>query len=331
MKLTHAEDGQSEMVARSRTTIKTDRKPYRFLTFVTLFAVLFAGFFAIPASVGAASEQTIDDVNFRIGPGTNYDAMTVIPAGVQIEVLGDPENGFYPIRYGDATGYAAGQYLSIGGGSNDGGDVSNDGATGTAVVIDGALNLRSGASTSSSVITVMPGNAQVELTGETSNGFAGVTYNGTAGWAFAEFISQNAAPAPEPTDVPVTPAPQPTEVPVTPAPTDVPAQPTAVPDSGNVDGNGDGNGESGIVSIIYAAADRYGQSREDMLRVATCESNLDPSAVNSSSGASGLFQFMPSTFASTPYADQSIFDATASANAAGWMWSVGRRNEWECQ
>ncbi|MGI8404202.1 MAG: SH3 domain-containing protein [Thermomicrobiales bacterium] len=316
MNLTHTEDGQDgqgEMVARSRASKATDRRPYRLITFVTLFAVLFAGFFAIPATVGASSEHTIDDVNFRIGPGTNYDAMTVIPAGAQIEVLGDPQNGFYPIQYGDATGYASGDYLSIGGGgdsssgSDNGSGVSNDGATGTAFVIDGALNLRSGASSSSSVITVMPGDAQVELTGETSNGFLGVVYNGTSGWAFADYISQSAS------------APQPTEVPVTPAPTEAPVDP------------GNGNGETDIVSIIYAAADKYGQPREDMLRVAMCESNLDPGAVNPASGTSGLFQFMPSTFASTPFAGENIFDPYANANAAGWMWSVGRRNEWECQ
>ena len=315
MNLTHTEDGQGEKVARLRTSIATDRRPYRLVTFLTLFAVLFAGFFAIPATVGASSEHATDDVNFRTGPGTNYDAMTVIPAGAEVEVLGDPQNGFYPIRYGDATGYASGDYLSIGGsgdtgsGSDNGGGVSNDGATGTAFVIDGALNLRSGPGTSSAVITVMPGDAQVELTGETSNGFLGVVYNGTSGWAFADYISQSA------------PAPQPTEVPVTPAPTEAPVDP----------GTGNGNGETDIVSIIYAAADKYGQPREDMLRVAMCESNLDPNAVNPASGTSGLFQFMPSTFASTPYADQNIFDPYANANAAGWMWSVGRRNEWECQ
>ena len=48
-------------------------------------------------------------------------------------------------------------------------------------------------------------------------------------------------------------------------------------------------------------------------------------------GSYGLFQFVPSTWASTPYANEDIFDAYASANAAGWMWSVGRRNEWVCQ
>lgn len=87
----------------------------------------------------------------------------------------------------------------------------------------------------------------------------------------------------------------------------------------------------GIIGIIYAAADAYGQPREDMLRVAKCESVLNPNAVNASSGASGLFQFMPSTWETTPYADQDIFDPVANANAAAWMWDNGRRNEWTCQ
>jgi soluble lytic murein transglycosylase-like protein len=70
-----------------------------------------------------------------------------------------------------------------------------------------------------------------------------------------------------------------------------------------------------------------------MLRVARCESNLDPSVVNSSSGASGLFQFMPSTFATTPNGQrgEDIFDAYSSADATGWMWANGMRNHWECQ
>jgi LysM repeat protein len=90
------------------------------------------------------------------------------------------------------------------------------------------------------------------------------------------------------------------------------------------------NGYSGIESIIADAAYRYGQSPSAMMAVAWCESRYDPSAYNPLSAASGLFQFLPSTWASTPYAGYSPFNAYASANAAGWMWQQGRRGEWVC-
>ena len=69
----------------------------------------------------------------------------------------------------------------------------------------------------------------------------------------------------------------------------------------------------------------------DMLRVAKCESNLNPFNVTAPHFATGLFQFLPSTWATTPYAERDIFDPEVNAYAAAWMWSVGRRNEWACQ
>ena len=85
-----------------------------------------------------------------------------------------------------------------------------------------------------------------------------------------------------------------------------------------------------VVALITAAARRYGQSPAAMVAVARCESGLNPRAVNRVSGAAGLFQFMPRTWCTTPYARASVFDAAANANAAAWMWSVGRRHEWVC-
>ena len=46
------------------------------------------------------------------------------------------------------------------------------------------------------------------------------------------------------------------------------------------------------------------------------------------SGAIGAFQFMPSTFAGTPYAGLPITRIDVQAHAAAWMWSQGRRGEW---
>ncbi|MFM9105396.1 MAG: SH3 domain-containing protein [Chloroflexota bacterium] len=86
-----------------------------------------------------------------------------------------------------------------------------------------------------------------------------------------------------------------------------------------------------IIQIIYEAADYYGQSREDMLRVARCESDLTPTATDEVGGAYGLFQFKPFTWDDTPYAGYDIFDPRANAYAAAWMWSVGNRDAWVCQ
>jgi hypothetical protein len=89
--------------------------------------------------------------------------------------------------------------------------------------------------------------------------------------------------------------------------------------------------EAEIVRIIREAARAFGQPEEDMVRVARCESVLDPRAVNPQGPWFGLFQFHRATWASTPFAERDIFDPVANANAAAWMWREGRRNEWTCQ
>ena len=89
--------------------------------------------------------------------------------------------------------------------------------------------------------------------------------------------------------------------------------------------------EDDIVRIIREAARQFGQPEDDLLRVGRCESNLDPRAVNQAGPYFGLFQFLRSTWARTPFGDRDIFDPVANASAAAWMWQQGRRNEWACQ
>lgn len=428
---------------------------YRSVTFLTIVAMLFGGLMLMaPQASAQSTATTTDHLNLRTGPGTDTSIITVMPTGATVGIEGGADAGWYPVSYNGYSGYASGDFLSIGGGTA--GNVASDGATGTAWVIDGRLNLRSGASLGSSVILVMEDGAAVTLTGEYGNGFLGVVHNGTYGFAHGDYLSMSGASAPE------TPAPPPLSDNVTGSATvntdalnvrsgpgtnydvlgvmqhgaqisltgdsangfvgmtwngiqgwtfadylafgDAAPDPAPAPggNSGSVpvgdtvvgsgyvntdalnlrSGPGTGysvitvmysgagveimgdpqggfypiryNGTTGwasgdylgfgtpttpapgdagsdIIAIIHAAADQYGQPREDMVRVARCESLHDPNAVNPYSGASGLFQFMPGTWATTPFADQDIFDPVANANAAGWMWSVGRRNEWTCQ
>ncbi|MHB8613645.1 MAG: transglycosylase SLT domain-containing protein [Candidatus Dormibacteraceae bacterium] len=67
------------------------------------------------------------------------------------------------------------------------------------------------------------------------------------------------------------------------------------------------------------------------INVAYCESRYHPNSVNSSSGASGLFQFLLSTWGGTPWASQSPFDPVANAQAAAWLYSHYGPGRWQCQ
>ncbi len=89
--------------------------------------------------------------------------------------------------------------------------------------------------------------------------------------------------------------------------------------------------EEAILRYIRRAARKYGQSKRAMIRVARCESNLDPCALNRSGPYYGLYQYLKSTWKSTPYGDRNIYDPKAQALATGWMWKQGRKNEWACK
>jgi Transglycosylase SLT domain len=85
-----------------------------------------------------------------------------------------------------------------------------------------------------------------------------------------------------------------------------------------------------VVEALELAATVYGHG-DELWRKARCESGLDPSARNTSSAASGLLQFLPSTFRSTPYGRFDIYSPYANALAGGWMLANGRGNEWVCR
>jgi hypothetical protein len=66
------------------------------------------------------------------------------------------------------------------------------------------------------------------------------------------------------------------------------------------------------------------------LRVANCESHYNPLAVNSSSGATGLFQFMPRTW-NANFPGWNIWDPMTQARAALVFYNAGRQSAWTCK
>ena len=66
------------------------------------------------------------------------------------------------------------------------------------------------------------------------------------------------------------------------------------------------------------------------INIAYCESRYHPNSVNTDSGATGLFQFMASTWSGTPYASKSRLDPVANAFAAAWLYKTYGPGRWSC-
>jgi hypothetical protein len=194
-------------------------------------------------------------------------------------------------------GYYPVQFRGLAGWMATGAIATNSDESGTpgdpgTLIADAQIDLRAEADALSAVIDEVAVGAELEPTGVHANGFVQIAYEDLTGWALGESLRVIAGGGPR---------------------------------------DPDDYTEEELIEIIHDAADYYGQSRRAMLRVAQCESQLDPEAVNPETGDSGLFQFNPNTWLTTPYGEYDIFDPRASAYAAGWMWSVGRRGEWVCQ
>jgi len=326
------------------------------LILISGFAVTGLGH-AAPAS--ASSAMTTSDLNLRAGPSTGNHIKLVMPPGAEVTLLSNlGRSGFYKVSYGSETGYASADYLSIGGSSYVDAGWSNAGSSQTT----SALNLRSGPGLDYDIQLVMPYGAALTLTGASNGDFRGVIYNGTNGWASMQYLAQtgqfsdsglnggetafttsglNLRAGPSMSDRVIKVMPSGVEVTLTGEEQGgwssvmydgVDGWAASSYLSSTKPGTSSASTSSGgtITEIIYAAAAKYGQNGDAMFAVASCESGLNPNAVNSWSGASGLFQFLPGTWASTPYAGYSSFDPVANAEAAAWMWSVGRRGEWVC-
>lgn len=90
-----------------------------------------------------------------------------------------------------------------------------------------------------------------------------------------------------------------------------------------------------VTEWIHLAADLFDLPRDGMRRLAECESNLTPAVVNKTpiwngEHASGLYQFVPSTFRRTPMRSWSVLHGPANALAAAWLIHRDGTRQWHC-
>jgi hypothetical protein len=94
-----------------------------------------------------------------------------------------------------------------------------------------------------------------------------------------------------------------------------------------------------IEEIVRQAARSHGIDENYFVKIAKCESTLNPSSVNKSyyenGHPSGLFQhisgYWPKRAAMYGYPGASVFDATANANVTAAMFADDLQYLWECK
>jgi len=151
---------------------------------------------AVPSSAQAASSVMIAEngVNIRSGPGTNYPVVGIAQQGQTFPRVNDLNiNGFYPIFYNGQEAFVSADLVSLSG--------SAEASPASAVVIlDNAVNVRSGPGTNYTVIGVaVKGESFGLLASEAIDGYYKVSYYGAEGYVSALLVTitgQAAAAAP---------------------------------------------------------------------------------------------------------------------------------------
>ncbi len=141
-------------------------------------------------SSGKTGTITASALNVRSGPSTSYGKVTMVYKGQSVTIL-ESSNGWHKIKTQNGQiGWASGDYISTSGGSNNGGGSTETPSTGKGTVTASALNIRSGPSTSNSIVGKAYRGNTVDILSSSNGWYKVKLSNGQVGWASSDYISK---------------------------------------------------------------------------------------------------------------------------------------------
>ena len=220
---------------------------------------------AAPAQAAPTGTATATDyLNVRQGASVFTRIYGVLKPGESVPVTGGSSNGWTPVTYQGKAAYVSTQYIRTTAAAAPAPAPAPaapaEPAPAPAAPAPAApapapattpgfttapLNVRSGASLGSSVVTVLPNGTEVALTGERSNGFAQIVHRGALRWVHTDYLRVASSPAPAPAPTP----PAPVAEPVAPAPAPLPAVIATRYTTDAVNVRTDPNLSSGVASV----------------------------------------------------------------------------------
>ena len=126
---------------------------------------------------------TTANLNMRSSTSTSSSIIATIPKGTKIEIIEKTSSTWYKVKYNNKTGYVSSQYVTL---NNDSSQPPTNITYGVTTT---NLNMRSSASTSSSIIATIPKGTKIEILEKNSNGWYKVKYNNKTGYASSDYIN----------------------------------------------------------------------------------------------------------------------------------------------
>ena len=162
-----------------------------------------------PASTVLSGEKAYvsapGGLNLRKEPSTSSGVEAVIGYGIEVTVLGEAVDGFYPVRMGTLMGYLSADYVTMGDAPEgkpsptqtaaptvqitQGTEIYDDDAYRVVVNSASGLNLRARPSVNSEVIYVLPYGMVLTVTGNAEGNFLKVKWDEYEGYVSSEFVS----------------------------------------------------------------------------------------------------------------------------------------------
>ena len=152
-------------------------------------------------TVQTGTVKVSNSLNVRSGAGTNYSVLGSLSNGAKVEIVGT-SGSWYKIKYGSGYGYVSKDYVTVSSSSNNSSSNSGSSNSGSSnnttttpstsitgiIKVNDALNVRSGAGTSYSVIGSLKNGATVEIV-ETSGSWYKIKYGSGYGYVSKDYVT----------------------------------------------------------------------------------------------------------------------------------------------
>lgn len=142
----------------------------------------------------AVTATTTDYLNLRKGAGTNTAVILTLAENAKVTVLDDSNSQWVKVRTASGyEGYCARQYLKISGGQSS---AAVPGASSSTAKTTTAVNMRTGSSLTSGIITVLSKGVSLKVLDNSNSQWVKVqTSDGRQGWCFRQYLSLSSSSA----------------------------------------------------------------------------------------------------------------------------------------